>query len=66
MTIDEFKKKFKEIRDMGFVRTKRSGSTGIGYTLETFLGITENNDAKPDIAGAELKAHRTNVLSRGR
>jgi len=27
------------------------------------LGIAENNDAHPDIEGAELKAHRTNVNS---
>jgi hypothetical protein len=46
---------------MGFVRSKRSGATGIGYTLETLLGIMENNDAKPDIKGAELKAHRTDM-----
>jgi hypothetical protein len=46
---------------MGFVRTKRSGATGIGYTLESLLGISENNSTNPDIEGAELKAHRTNV-----
>jgi len=44
---------------MGFVPSQRKGPTGIGYTLETLLGITENNDAHPDIDGAELKAHRT-------
>ncbi len=37
----------------------RKGPTGIGYTLETLLGIKENNDARPDIDGAELKAHRS-------
>jgi hypothetical protein len=61
MKISEFKKKFEEIKNMGFVRSKRSGATGIGYTLETLLKIRENNDAKPDIEGAELKAHRTDV-----
>ncbi|GAB6013015.1 MvaI/BcnI family restriction endonuclease [Viscerimonas tarda] len=59
MRIEEFTKKFKEIKDLGFVPTLRNGSTGIGYTLETMLGIKENNDAHPDIEGAELKAHRT-------
>ncbi|MDR0398671.1 MAG: MvaI/BcnI family restriction endonuclease [Endomicrobium sp.] len=49
------------MKDMGFVRTKRSGATGIGYTLESLLGISENNSTNPDIEGAELKAHRTNV-----
>lgn len=61
MRIAEFKEKFKKIKDMGFVRTKRSGATGIGYTLESLLGISENNSINPDIEGAELKAHRTNV-----
>ena len=49
MNILEFKNKFKKIKDMGFVRSERLGATGIGYTLETLLGISENNDAKPDI-----------------
>ncbi|MCB1189181.1 MAG: hypothetical protein KDK90_02030 [Leptospiraceae bacterium] len=37
----------------------RKGPTGIGHTLETYLGIQENNEATPDVEGAELKAHRT-------
>jgi hypothetical protein len=41
----------------------RRGPTGIGYTLETLLGIAENNDAEPDVDGAELKAHRSNTNS---
>jgi hypothetical protein len=63
MKIVEFQKKFKRIKDMGFVRSQRAGTTGIGYTLENLLGISENNKAKPDIEGAELKAHRTNIMS---
>jgi hypothetical protein len=59
MTIEEFAHKFKQIKDLCFVPTKRKGPTGIGYTLETLLGIAENNEAHPDIEGAELKAHRT-------
>mgnify|MGYP000916183619 FL=1 len=59
MTIEEFTYKFKEIKELGFIPTKRKGPTGIGYTLETLLGIIENNEAHPDIEGAELKAHRT-------
>ncbi|MDR2490538.1 MAG: MvaI/BcnI family restriction endonuclease [Spirochaetaceae bacterium] len=45
---------------MNYVPSLRRGPTGIGYTLETLLGIKENNDAVPDIEGAELKAHRSN------
>jgi hypothetical protein len=59
MTINEFATKFKEIKNLGFIPTLRKGPTGIGYTLETMLGIRENNDAHSDIEGAELKAHRT-------
>ena len=60
MTVKEFSIRFKEIKELGVVPTKREGPTGVGYTLETLLGISENNDAHPDIEGAELKAHRTN------
>ncbi|MDR2806108.1 MAG: MvaI/BcnI family restriction endonuclease [Dysgonamonadaceae bacterium] len=59
MTISEFAIKFKQIKELGYIPAKRRGSTGIGYTLETLLGISENNNARPDIEGAELKAHRT-------
>lgn len=58
MTLEEFKNKFTEIKDRGFIPTTRRGPTGVGHTLETHLGIFENNIAHPDIEGAELKAHR--------
>ena len=60
MTTTEFSKKFKTIKEMGFVASLRKGPTGIGYTLETLLGINENNEDISDIEGAELKAHRHN------
>ena len=60
MKITEFQKKLKEIRSKGFIRSKRKGPTGIGYTLETELGIKENNIAFPDLGFAELKSHREN------
>jgi hypothetical protein len=59
MIIREFTNKFKQIKELGYIPAKRRGTTGIGYTLETLLGISENNNAHPDIEGAELKAHRT-------
>jgi hypothetical protein len=61
MDLTEFSAKFRTIKDMGFVQSLRNGPTGIGYTLETLLGISENNIALPDLEEAELKAHRTNV-----
>jgi hypothetical protein len=36
----------------------RSGDTGIGYTLETLLGIKENSSKRPDFEGIELKSKR--------
>jgi hypothetical protein len=60
LTTADFSEKFREIREKGFIPSLRNGPTGIGYTLETILGINENNDALPDIEGAELKAHRAN------
>lgn len=63
MNIIEFKKVFYEIKNKGYIKTMRNGPTGVGYTLEYLLGINENNEAKPDIEGAELKAHRINSNS---
>ena len=53
MTIDEFQILFNKIKSMGFIKSSRKGPTGIGHTLETHLGLAENNYANPDIAGAE-------------
>ncbi len=39
----EFVEKLKEIKNRGYIRTHRSGNTGIGKTLEDLLGIEENN-----------------------
>lgn len=63
LTLIEFRKRFKELRKRGYVRTKRRGPTGVGHTLESELGIKENNISAPDIGIAELKAHRSNSNS---
>ena len=60
MDIDEFINRFNKIKEMGFIKSLRKGPTGIGKTLETYLGIEENNINLPDLEGAELKAHRDN------
>ena len=41
----------------------RRGNTGIGYTLETLLGVGENNLQLPDLGGIELKAKRSGTTS---
>ena len=58
MTLEEVRDKLSEIKKMGYVRTLRRGPTGIGYTLETLLQITENNISSPDLGEIELKAQR--------
>lgn len=63
MNLHEFTRRFKELKERGFIRTKRRGPTGIGYTLETELKIKENNIAEPDLDKIELKAHRSNTQS---
>ncbi len=60
MTLEEFKRKFYELKNKSYVKSLRRGPTGIGYTFETYLGIEENNLALPDISGVEIKAHRSN------
>ena len=43
-----------------FIMSMREGSTGIGLTLETLLGIDANNNQTPDYKGIEIKASRQN------
>ncbi|OJI06413.1 hypothetical protein BK004_03660 [bacterium CG10_46_32] len=64
MDLKTLKDKLKEIKKMGFVKTHRSGNTGIGKTLEDLLEIKENNIPLPDIGEvAELKSYRKSSLS---
>ena len=45
-----------EIRDMGWIESRRHGNSGgIGNTLEDLLGIEENNLPIPNAAEWELK-----------
>jgi hypothetical protein len=63
ITLDEFRSKFAAIKLMGWVPSQRRSNTGVGYTLETLLGIEENNIALPDFGAVELKSHRLNSTS---
>jgi hypothetical protein len=56
--IDQFKALFLKIKEKGYVKSMRKSSTGVGKTLETLLGIKENNLIVPDLGEIELKAHR--------
>jgi hypothetical protein len=39
----------REISSKGFLPTLRPGDTGVGYTLETLLGISANSNKAPDV-----------------
>jgi len=59
MQLIELKKRLKNLKDKGFIPSKRKGPTGIGYTFETELNLNETNIAIPDLGGRiELKTMR--------
>ena len=63
VTLDDFIREYTKIKDMGWIKTHRSGPTGIGKTLEDLLGIPENNLDQPDFGEYELKSCRINSQS---
>ncbi|MBT9151169.1 MAG: hypothetical protein DDT40_01354 [candidate division WS2 bacterium] len=63
ITYPKLVKKLKAIKEMGYIKTHRTGNTGIGKTLEDLLEITENNVPGPNAAMIELKSVRRNVSS---
>jgi len=58
MTYQELVAKLKELKKKGYIRTHRSGDTGIGKTLEDLLEIEENNVPGPNARLLELKSAR--------
>lgn len=63
MDIDELKENLSMLKRRGYVVSMRRGNTGIGYTLETLLGVGENNLRTPDMGEIELKSHRKGAAS---
>jgi hypothetical protein len=64
MNLDELVIKLHEIKEKGYIPTRRRGNTGVGHTLEQELGLIENNIALPDIGDTfELKAARKDTAS---
>lgn len=51
----ELYEKFKKIKEKGWVKELRKGYTGIGYTLESMLGKSEDGFPFPDYHGIEIK-----------
>lgn len=64
MDIAELKDKLSEINQRGYIASLRGGNTGIGYTLETLLGLEENNLKTPDLGDVELKSQRNRTNNR--
>jgi hypothetical protein len=58
MSRAEFKEVYEKIQEEDWVESTRSGATAVGHTLESKLGLDEDNLAAPDLGFAELKAHR--------
>lgn len=62
--IEDFKNELRKIANRGFIESLRSSDTGIGYTLESYLGIKENNVPLADLGSdIELKAFRKDSAS---
>ena len=62
-TASELLTMLSEVSRKGFIKTMRPGDTGVGYTLETLLGIEANSKKAPDYKGIELKSSRVSKAS---
>ena len=56
--LDDIVSDLKRIKEQGYHKTVRAGNTGVGATLESLLGIKENNIAGPNGDQTELKSKR--------
>lgn len=61
---EKLKDQLSEIHQRGYIVSLRGGPTGIGKTLETLLGVKENNLKSPDLGNIELKCKRIKSTSR--
>lgn len=50
--------KFLDVKERGYVKTLRKGSTGIGYTFETLIGKKEESFPIPDFRSIEIKVKK--------
>ena len=61
---DELLAKLRDICREGFIESLREGPTGIGFTLESRLGIKANSSKSPDFKGIEIKSGRKSADTR--
>lgn len=59
----ELFEKIKLATQGSWIKTLRPGPTGIGFTLETLLGINANSNRAPDYKGIEIKSTRAALRS---
>lgn len=55
--------RFLQVRNLGFVKSRRKNNTGIGKTFEDYIGVVENNIDETDLFGYEIKSHREETAS---
>lgn len=55
----------RDISAKGYIQTMRAGDTGVGFTLETLLGIQANSNKAPDYFGIEVKSARRHSRTTG-
>ena len=60
---EELLSKFRSVSGQWF-ESEVKADTGIGRTIESFLGISMNSDKTPDYKGIELKSHREKRASK--
>ena len=53
--INKLLSEFERIKEMGWIKEKRKGLGGCGYTLETLLKKEEDNFPWPDYNNIEIK-----------
>ena len=51
---------FNNIKEIGFIPSKRNGSTGVGYTFECLINKKEDSNPCPDYKSVEIKTLRYN------
>jgi hypothetical protein len=55
---EKFKEAYQNVKQLGFIESRRDRDTGIGKTLEDIMSIPENNIDAPDLHGIEIKSQR--------
>ena len=57
--LNNLKQEFEKIKKMGYVKSTRSGFTGIGKTFEDLIGKNEDTLETPDYHGIEIKTKKS-------